>query len=120
MICRICNLTKDNTEFVINHTTPIKVHYKDICRSCASIKGKLVNKLKKENQYPEDGYVCPICHNKANKYYLDHNWSNGNFRGWLCNACNVALGLLKDSPEILNRAIAYLDQVDQSPVSPRI
>ena len=118
MICRICTLTKNKEEFVINHTTPIKIHYKDICKTCASIKGKLVNKLKKENPYPSDGYVCPICQNKAKKYYLDHNWSNGDFRGWLCNACNVALGLLKDDPEILNRAIEYLDKLDQSPISP--
>ncbi len=119
MKCRICTLTKDKIEFVINHTTPIKVHYKDICRTCASTKGKLVNKLKKENQYPQDDYVCPICHNKSKKYYLDHDWSTGIFRGWLCNACNVALGLLKDDQLILSRAMAYLDKLDQSPVSPR-
>jgi transcription initiation factor IIE alpha subunit len=116
MICRICTLTKNKEEFVINHTTPVKVHYKDICRTCAGAKAKLVNNLKKDNAYPEEGYICPICQKKAKKYYLDHNWSTGDFRGWLCNACNVALGLLKDDPIILNRAIEYLDKLNLSPV----
>lgn len=117
MICRICTIAKDKEEFVINHTTPVKVHYKDICRTCAGAKAKLVNKLKKDNAYPEDGYICPICKKKGNKYYLDHNWSTGDFRGWLCNACNVALGLLKDDPAILNRAIEYLEKSNLSPIS---
>jgi hypothetical protein len=29
-------------------------------------------------------------------------------RGLLCNACNVGIGLFKDSPEILEQAVAYL------------
>ena len=93
---------------VINHTTPKKVHYKDICKPCASKKGKIVSELKKQHDYPDENYLCPICNKSASKYYLDHDWSNHQFRGWLCNGCNVALGLLKDSPDILNRAIDYL------------
>jgi len=94
---------------VINHTTPVKVHYKDICKKCAGIKSRLVNKLRKDNPYPDDNHVCPICLKQANKYYLDHDWTTGAFRGWLCNGCNIALGLLKDDASILNRAIDYLD-----------
>ena len=108
MKCRLCSVTKDQSEFVINHTTPKKIHYKDICKECATIKGKIVLKLKRDNPYPKSGHICPICNKQANKYYLDHNWSNGEFRGWLCNACNVALGLLKDDIGILNSAISYL------------
>lgn len=93
---------------VINHTTPIKIHYKDICKVCAGKKSKIVNELRKANPYPDTSYSCPICLKQANKYYLDHNWETGEFRGWLCNACNVALGLFKDNVDILLRAIKYL------------
>ena len=93
---------------VINHTTPIKVHYKDICKTCAGKKSKIVSNLRKQHPYPDDTYNCPICLKSANKYYLDHDWVSGAFRGWLCNGCNVALGLLKDDEDNLNRAISYL------------
>jgi hypothetical protein len=108
MICRICGELKENSQLVINHTTPIKVHYKDICKPCAGKKAKIVNNLRKDNLYPEQGYECPICLKSDKKYYLDHDWKTGKFRGWLCNACNVALGLFKDDVEILERAIKYL------------
>jgi transcription initiation factor IIE alpha subunit len=110
MTCRICKEAKDHSELVINHTTPVKIHYKDICKVCAGKKAKIVNELRKLNPYPEKDHVCPICQKQAKKYYLDHNWEDGSFRGWLCNACNVALGLLKDDIAILYRAIAYLSK----------
>jgi hypothetical protein len=109
MICRICKIQKNNTDMVINHTTPVKVHYKDICKTCAGIKSRVVNKLRKDNPYPDESYCCPICLKQSAKYYLDHDWATGAFRGWLCNGCNVALGLLKDDVRMLNRAIQYLN-----------
>ena len=108
MICRICKETKVVSDMVINHTTPVKVHYKDICKVCAGVKAKIVNNLRKAHPYPDESYVCPICQKPAKKYYLDHDWQSGAFRGWLCNACNVALGLLKDDQDNLNRALKYL------------
>lgn len=111
-ICRICEQPKRDQDLVINHTTPVKVHYKDICRQCASEKNRVVSQLKKENDYPNLDYKCPICLKYASKYYLDHDWQTHEFRGWLCNGCNVALGLLKDDPDTLKRAIEYLTSSD--------
>ena len=39
---------------------------------------------------------------------LDHDHHTGNIRGILCNSCNKGIGLLKDSPEILTKALEYL------------
>ena len=39
---------------------------------------------------------------------LDHCHLTTNIRGILCTTCNRALGLFKDSPDILNAAIKYL------------
>lgn len=108
MICRICKEHKETSELVINHTTPVKVHYKDICKVCAGRKSRIVNSLRREYPYPGDDHVCPICQQSKNKYYLDHDWETGAFRGWLCNACNVSLGLMKDDISNLQRAIQYL------------
>lgn len=40
---------------------------------------------------------------------VDHNHSTGRVRGLLCNQCNVAIGLFKDSAELLKKAITYLE-----------
>jgi transcription initiation factor IIE alpha subunit len=104
----MCKETKDSSHMVINHTTPVKVHYKDICKVCAGKKSKVVSALRKQFPYPSEGYQCPICLRVVNKYYLDHDWVSGEFRGWLCNGCNVALGLLKDDVDMLFRAASYL------------
>jgi hypothetical protein len=110
IVCRICRESKNNTDMVINHTTPVKIHYKDICKPCSTNKSRIVNRLRKIHAYPDEQYQCPICLRQANKYYLDHDWATGSFRGWLCNGCNVSLGLLKDNVDNLKRAIAYLSQ----------
>ncbi len=41
---------------------------------------------------------------------MDHCHESGRFRGWLCSACNSALGHAKDSPHHLQAAIAYLEK----------
>lgn len=53
--------------------------------------------------------ICQCCGNphigKRNPH-LDHK--DGKVRGLICNYCNVALGYLRDNPEIAERAAAYL------------
>ncbi len=42
--------------------------------------------------------------------HVDHDHETGEVRGLLCVSCNNALGAFKESSEILQRAIAYLDR----------
>lgn len=60
--------------------------------------------------------LCAICtsegfvmatHHKM-KLVVEHCHKKGLVRGLLCHNCNRALGLLKDSEEVLQRAINYL------------
>ena len=39
---------------------------------------------------------------------LDHNHETGQYRGALCHKCNVALGVLRENPELFLAAIEYL------------
>lgn len=39
---------------------------------------------------------------------VDHNHSTGAVRGLLCHHCNFGIGHFKDSPELLQKAMAYL------------
>lgn len=58
---------------------------------------------------------CAICSGEPPKNQhkkrlnIDHCHSTGKVRGLLCDACNRAIGLLKDSEKLLNNAIKYLN-----------
>ena len=57
------------------------------------------------------GGVCPICTQDIDlqNSAIDHNHRTNTFRGVLCRQCNRALGMFKDSPTILQRAVDYLN-----------
>ena len=57
---------------------------------------------------------CAICGgqptNGKNRLSVDHNHKTNKNRGLLCDCCNRAIGLMKDSPELLRLAAAYLQR----------
>lgn len=57
---------------------------------------------------------CEACGKDTTGIYrgmvLDHCHKTGNFRGWLCSRCNVALGMLDDDPNKLVGLIRYLEK----------
>jgi hypothetical protein len=73
-----------------------------------------------EAQYNEmlesQGNKCAICKSsetkdkKRHRFMVDHCHSTGVVRGLLCSSCNKAIGLLHDSPDILQSAISYLQK----------
>lgn len=57
--------------------------------------------------------VCAICSKEPPDHHkkrlnVDHCHTTGRVRGLLCDACNRAIGLMKDSPDLLYKAINYL------------
>jgi hypothetical protein len=52
---------------------------------------------------------CEVC-DEGGRIAFDHCHRSGEFRGWLCQACNQALGLVKDDPERLRKLITYLER----------
>lgn len=61
---------------------------------------------------------CAVCsvgldeahEKKGLRPHVDHCHKTGFVRGLLCSVCNTALGGLKDDPELLRRAIGYLEK----------
>jgi len=58
---------------------------------------------------------CAICggqpgiqSGRVTNFHIDHCHSSGRVRGLLCGPCNVGIGMLKDSPQILLKAVSYL------------
>lgn len=61
---------------------------------------------------------CEICGRPPHEVYtgrerldMDHDHITGQFRGWLCSSCNMALGKLGDNPNTLLAAARYLENV---------
>ncbi len=67
---------------------------------------------------------CAICQATSpgnggwanNSWCVDHDHVTGQVRGLLCRTCNTAIGLLKDDPDIVTRAAAYLRKHRQMPL----
>lgn len=57
---------------------------------------------------------CKICGRDMKRPYVDHNHKQGKVRGLLCMNCNTALGHFRDSIEILQNAILYLKNSQQT------
>lgn len=56
------------------------------------------------------GGVCAICGgvNRDRALAVDHCHATGEIRGLLCTRCNTSLGAMRDDPELLLRAAAYI------------
>lgn len=64
---------------------------------------------------------CAICQTHVKlldkNCHLDHDHATGHVRGILCGTCNIGLGLLKDSKDVLKSAIEYLVRSDSEQTS---
>lgn len=60
----------------------------------------------------EQDFSCLICNGEEidRQLAVDHDHKTGKVRGLLCGSCNRALGLFKDSPELMEKAINYLKE----------
>jgi hypothetical protein len=65
--------------------------------------------------------VCESCGRPPSKrgIVFDHCHQRGHFRGWICNNCNVILGLANDDVQILLQLIAYLQRTKEN-TSPQL
>jgi len=63
----------------------------------------------------KQGGKCAICGitreecNTKRALPVDHDHETGEVRGILCDSCNRGIGLLKENPELLRKAAAYLE-----------
>lgn len=127
--CYKCGEKKKNTEYYPNKRVGRGRRFQSECKEC-SIKGgrvwsnsekrrvsnlkKYYNLTKKEHDYlySSQNGCCAICgreEKELNKIlHVDHCHKDGKVRGLLCSNCNTSLGLMKDSIELLEKAIGYL------------
>ena len=97
--------------------------YYSTCRECNNYNSRygLTKPLVTTLSEAQDN-KCAICDTqldwsksaKANSAVVDHCHRQGFIRGILCNHCNRALGLFKDSISSLEKAIIYLGDSNDS------
>ncbi len=103
--CRMCDLNYRRT-----HKTTIR----NIAKKC---KLKQVYGLTLE-QFQDlairQNNTCAICYRSqkdSNKLLVvDHDHKTGRIRGLLCTSCNLSLGLINDSKDVLKSALKYLEE----------
>jgi hypothetical protein len=57
----------------------------------------------------EQNNKCAICQQER-PLVLDHCHKSGKRRSALCTCCNAGIGMFRDDPALLQRAIAYLER----------
>jgi hypothetical protein len=114
--CTKCNEKKSIDSFHKNKKNEDGRHYH--CKACRKEESLKLYGLSLQDYddllASQDG-CCKICkttdprgQSKAGRFYVDHNHTTGKVRGLLCNDCNTAIGLLKDSPKTVAKALEYL------------
>ena len=109
--CSKCGKVKLLTEFGNNQSTNTggDVYFRPECKECTSSvsKGKRqAFKMAGNPHYPEIGCACDLCgkpprlatkvNAKPKKLVFDHGHVSLRHRGWLCDNCNRAMGMLGD------------------------
>lgn len=122
--CSKCGLEKDLCDFYKSKGQH-KFGVMAWCKKCQCENGKNTHAKVGRNRYFIKTYKiteseinqmkinqnskCQICGDET-KLFVDHNHTSGAVRGLLCTSCNVALGMFKESFDILESAKKYLEK----------
>lgn len=95
--------------------------YKRVCKACeraaynpekqrdAMLRSRYgISQSDYDGMLEAQGNLCATCQRPSDTMRVDHCHKDGHVRGLLCNPCNIALGLVEDSPETLQRMKEYL------------
>ena len=119
-------LTGDNQHF---YSQSLRKNY--VCKSCVATTARTTVDKDKRRDYDltrnygithevylemlakQDG-CCKICNITENEHgkrlHVDHNHTTGKIRGLLCSRCNTAIGHFKEDPDIIQKAIDYIER----------
>jgi len=123
--CTTCNTFKAASQYYIQRDTKAKdgIAMRSKCKQCDEER-KYKAHIKKTYGITFEVYTemfdsqkgcCKICtsrisNSRTGRLFVDHCHKTGTVRGLLCSSCNHGLGLFKDSPTLLKKAIAYLEE----------
>lgn len=95
----------------------------DKCRVCLNLSQKYgIDRTQRDAQLAAQNGCCELCNSEItfgvheagkrrdNTAVVDHCHASGAYRGILCGTCNLTLGNVKDSPDLLRRMATYLER----------
>jgi Recombination endonuclease VII len=95
------SLPRTSKQLAATHRKRTRAEQRNLRKASSRGRMKIVVLRKKKNG------VCWICRKRCFSY-KDHCHKTGKRRGKLCLNCNLGLGLFKDNPKLLKKAIRYL------------
>lgn len=113
--CSVCMTLKPFKEFYVKDRKTGRLD--STCKACRIIQQRERNLGVTQAQYMKMHKAqqgrCGICHKRLRSrrykaFAVDHCHKTGKIRGLLCTNCNTAIGLLKDDPERMQRAIHWI------------
>lgn len=120
--CKACRKARNRQWVEANRETVRRINQRSVQRRSPEtrLKARVKSRMKKLGSSWEHYVVlreaqdnrCAICGKQAVENHsldVDHDHRTGKVRALLCNACNQALGLMKDNPQRLRKAAAYLE-----------
>lgn len=91
-----------------------KMHSKeDRVKNAARIGAQKYNSTIEEINEVLSKINCEICGaspKPEKRNFIDHCHTTGKVRGLLCDDCNMGIGRFKDNPDLLKKAIEYLNE----------
>ena len=111
--CPSCGIVKSRNQYGKDGSRPDGISWE--CKEC-KLENGYYQRIKREYGLNREQYLnmkrtqdssC-LCCKEVKKLVVDHDHETGKVRGLLCDNCNLALGLLKDSVGTLERMIKYV------------
>ena len=111
--CSVCGIEKTNNDFYFYNYRDTadgnRLRTNTNCKSCLAEKARQRRKARKHAPpKPAPGTPCACCGKPTEKHEFDHDHKTGQFRGWVCKACNVGLGKFGDEAAGLVDPVIYL------------
>ncbi len=115
--CSTCRVVKPLSLFAKNSSNTDGRAYR--CKACvksATIRYRYgISEECYQRLRLSSGDACAICKASVNPGHVDHCHKTGCVRGILCNNCNLGIGGFGDDPEVIRKAISYLEKHKESP-----
>ena len=119
--CKACDTLKDLEDFPLFST--VGAGRKNTCKTCSNELATVRARLRKANPPPPPGPglgykappgPCPACNRLTSRWVLDHCHHTDQFRGYICNSCNLGFGKFNDDPDLMSQALNYLTKPQSS------